>query len=417
VFAAGALLLPRVLMAQVSTGREISERSLLPRAEIEQSMAESRFRLGPVYLSPEIAIREATYDSNIFGTTGENPTGDFRTTVRAGAGFILPVGTNVFLRANAFPEYTWYAQLVERRFFGGTYGGSVQVFANRLTLDAGGDYSKTDVLFSSEVQARVIQELGTFRLGAELRVLARLFLYGEGQLQRFRYSGPGTEETGSSPSTTNRTERTVRGQVRYRWNENVRLAAGYEETRAEFVSLPEQYDNVTRLVGGTVYYDRGKLFVKVSGGYAEERPINDSTILPFSGFTGSGSVSYTLLRPLDLQAFASRNLNYGVSSPYYVSERYGAGVVVRTGWRLSLRGFGSRGTDSYSTPVAVPEAGLVDRVDDVKEYGGSIDFLFTSRIQARFAGTESRYDSNVPGNDRSYFRWYVSLLLGGNLLK
>lgn len=416
VFAAGVLLLPRALTGQQPTGEEISERSLLPRAEIDQAMAESRFRLGPVYLSPEIAIRDATYDNNIYGTS-ENPTGDFRTTVRAGVGLILPVGKNLFLRASAFPEHTWYAHLAEQRFFGGNYGGSVRLFANRLTLEAAGDYSKTDVLFSSEVQTRVIQELGAFRLGAELRVLSRLFVYGEGQLQRFHYTEPGVEQTGPSPSTTDRTTRGVRGEVRYRWNENVRLAAGYEETRAEFVSQPQQYDNETRAVVGTVYYDREKLFVKVSGGYSEEKPIHDSTILPFSGFIGSGSVSYTLLRPLDLQAFAGRNLNYGVSSPYYVSERYGAGVVIRTGWRLSMRGFGSLGTDSYSTPVAVPEGGLVDRRDDVKEYGGSLDILFTSRIQARFAATESRYNSNVPGYDRSFSRWSVSLLLGGNLLK
>ena len=416
VFAAGVLLLPRALTGPPSTGEEISERSLLPRAEIDQAMAESRFRLGPVYLSPEIAIRDATYDNNIYGTS-ENPTGDFRTTVLAGVGLILPVGKNLFLQASAFPEYTWYAQLAERRFFGGNYGGSVRLFANRLTLEASGDYSKTDVLFSSEVQTRAIQELDTFRLGAELRVLPRLFVYGEGQLQQFRYSGPGAEQIGLSVSTTDRTTQGVLGEVRYRWNENVRLAAGYEETRAEFVSLPQQYDNVTRTVVGTVYYDREKLFVKVSGGYSEEKPIHGSTILPFSGMTGSGSVSYTVLRPLDLQAFAGRNLNYGVSSPYYVSERYGAGVVIRTGWRLSMRGFGDLGTDSYSTPVAVPGGGLVDRRDDVKDYGGSLDFLFTSRIQARFAVTKSLYNSNVPGDDRSFFRWSVSLLVGGNLLK
>lgn len=416
VFTAGVLLLPRALTGQMPTGVEISERSLLPRAEIDQAMAGSRFRLGPVYLSPEIAIRDATYDNNIFGTS-ENPTGDFRTTVLAGAGLILPIGRNVFLRTSAFPEYTWYAQLAERRFFGGKYGGSVRVFANRLTLDASGDYSKTDVIFSSEVQTRVIEELATFRLDAELRVLPRLFVYGEGQLQRFRYSEPGAGQTGLRVSTTDRTTRGIRGEVRYRLNENVRLAAGYEETRAEFASLPEQYDNVTRAVVGTVYYDRKKLFVRLSGGYSEEKPLHASTIVPFSGMTGSGSVSYTLLRPLDLQAFAGRSLNYGVSSPYYVSERYGAGVVIRTGWRLSMRGFGSLGTDSYSTPVAVPGGGLADRRDDVKDYGGSLDFLFTSRIQARFAAAERRYNSNVPRNDGSFFRWSVSLLLGGNLLK
>ncbi len=410
------VLLPRILAGQVSTGQELSERSLLPRAEIDQAIAESRFRLGSVYLSPEIAIREATYDNNVFGTS-ENPTGDFRATVRAGLGLIVPVGRRVFLRANAFPEYTWYRDLAERRFFGGRYRGSIRVFANRLTLEGSADTSREDVLFSSEVQTRAIQELDTFRLGAELRLLRRLFVYGEGQLQRFRYSGPGTEAAALSPAVTNRSAQIVRGEVRYRLDENVRLAAGYEETRAEFVFLPGQYDNLTRALVGTVYYDREKLFVKVSGGYSQERPIHGSTILPFSGMTGSGSVSYTLLRPLALEAFAGRNVNYGVSSPYYIAKRYGAAVVIRTGWRISMRGFGSLGTDLYSTPVAVPGGGLVDRRDDVKDYGGSLDFLLTSRIQARFAATKNRYNSNVPGNDRSLFHWSASLLLGGNLLK
>jgi Putative beta-barrel porin 2 len=415
MFAAVVLLLPRGLVGQEPTGEELSERSLLPRTEIEQAMAESRFRLGPVYLSPVIAIRDATYDNNVFGTN-ENPRGDFRTTVQAGAGLILPVGKNAFLRAGAFPEYTWYEQLTERRFFGGKYGGSVRVFANRLTLDASGDYSKTDVLFSSEAQTRAIEEIYTFRLGAELRVLNRLFVYGEGDVKRYRYSEPGAPETVQGVSLTDRTERGFRGEVRYRWSEDVRLAAGYEQIQAEFVQ-PQQRDNVIRAVVGTVYYDRGKLLVKVAGGYSKEKPIHDSTIPPFSGFIGSGSVSYTLLRPLDLQAFAERGVTYGVGSPYYITYRYGAGVVIRTGWRVSMRGFGSLGTDSYSTPVAVPGGGLVDRRDDVKDYGGSLDFLFTSRIQARFAATKSLYNSNVPGNDRSFFRWSVSLLLGGNLLK
>ncbi len=415
MFAAVVLLLPRGLVGQESTGEELTERTLLPRAEIDLAIAESRFRLGPVYLSPRIAINEATYDSNVFGTN-ENPTGDFRTTVLAGVGFTYPVGRNVFLRANVFPEYTWYAQLRERRFFGGKYGGSVRVFANRLTLDASGDYSKTDVLFSSEAQTRVIEELYTFRLGAELRVLNRLFVYGEGDVQRFRYSEPGARDTAHGVSLTDRTERGFRGEVRYRWSEDVRLTAGYQETRAEFVQ-PQERDNETKTVRGTVYYDRQKLFVNVSGGYTQQRPIHGSTLPPFSGLIGSGSVTYTLLRPLDVQAFADRGVNYAVGSPYYIADRYGGAVVIRTGWRVRMRGFGSLGTDSYSRPAEVPGEGLVDRVDDVKVYGGSLDFFFTSRFQAKFTADKSLYNSNVPGNDRSFFRWTVSLLAGGNLLK
>jgi hypothetical protein len=108
-------------------------------------------------------------------------------------------------------------------------------------------------------------------------------------------------------------------------------------------------------------------------------------------------------------------VNYGLTSSYYTSTRYGGGFALRVGWRLKLQGFASSGTDDYSTPFS--SAGqLVDRKDDVTSYGGGLDFLFSPRIQMRLSSSEDRYTSNVPGYDRSFFRWSVSLNLGGNLL-
>lgn len=404
------------LAAQLPTEGIPAERVLAPREEVERAIAESRFRLGPVRLSPEISIGEATYDNNVYGTT-EAPQGDFRATISAGFGLILPVTPNVFVRAGIFPAYTWYAELDERRFFGGRYGASALVFAGRLTLEGSAGTSREDVLFSSEAQARVIRNLGSARLGAEFRLLTRLFVYGEGQLQRFRFTGPGAEASVFDPTKTDRTDRSVRAELRYRWSKDVMVSAGYEETRSEFVASPEQYDNRTRAVLGSVYYDRRTLFLRVSGGYRELTPSGGSTVAPFSGLTGASFVSYTVVRPLDLQAFASRAPSYGLSSPYYISNRYGGGVVVRVGWRLKLQGFASAGTDDYSTPVLVPGGQLVGRKDDVRSYGGGLEFLFSPRIQLRFVGSEDRYDSSVSGNDRSFFRWLVSLNLGGNLLR
>ncbi len=195
------------------------------------------------------------------------------------------------------------------------------------------------------------------------------------------------------------------------------IAAGAEETQAEFVYTPEQYDNQTRAIIGSVYYDQPKYFIHFSGGYRDGKPIHGSTIPPFSGFTGGGAASYSLFRWLDLNASGGRTLNYGTSSPYYISTRYGGGLVFNIGWRLKLRGFGDLGDDSYTTLTLLPDGQSVYRKDDVTDYGGGLDFLITSRFRLSFLATESRYNSNVPGNDRSFFRWSVSLGLGGNLLQ
>jgi hypothetical protein len=413
---AAFLLVPRLLVAQLPVEPGMTEPSLLPRGELDQAIGESRFRLGSVYLTPVLAITQATYDNNVFAAT-VNPTGDFLATVSAGVDLILPLGQDVFFRLGAFPAYTFSTPVEAMNFFGGQFGGSFSIFLNRLTIEAGAGYSKQLIVYSSEYQARVIQGLGTVRLGAELRILRRLFVYGEGQIQQFRFSGPGAESAIAGPATTDRTTDLVRAEIRYRPSDSVRIGVGVQQTTAEFVYAPQQYDNLTRSVIGDVYYERGKIFMHASGGYTEGKATHGSTVPPFSGLIGSGFASYSLLPRLKLEGFAAQNLNYGLSSPYYVSARYGGGVVVKVGWRLNLQGFGYLGTDSYSTPTPVAGVGLVDRVDDVTGYGGGLNFILSSRFQLQFLGTESRYNSNVPGNDRSFFRWTVSLGLGGNLLK
>jgi hypothetical protein len=404
------------LSAQLSTGGVQKDRIIEPREEIEAAIAESRFHLASVRLSPEFSIREATYDNNVYGSV-DNPKGDFRTVLSAGLGLILPVTSNVFLRAGLYPEYTWYAELKERRFFGGRYDASVLLFLNRLTIEGNGRVAREDVIYSSEQQGRVVRNVGTAKLGAEFRLLTRLFIYGEGQIQRFRFTGQGSDAGNFDPSATDQTSRVVRAELRYRFSESVRLGAGYEQTRSEFLATAQQYDNSTRAVIGTIYYDRQRVFLRVSGGYREGKPLNGSTFPPFSGVTGSASAAYSVLRQLELRASASRDLRVGLTSPYYLETRFQGGLALRAGWRLVLQGFVGFGTDSYATPFLLPGGQLGDRKDDVLNYGGELDLALASRIQMRFGATEDRYDSNVPSYNRSFFRWFVSLNLGGNLLR
>ena len=219
------------------------------------------------------------------------------------------------------------------------------------------------------------------------------------------------------PTQTDRTDTGVRAELRYKWSKDVRASAGYEETRSEFVTSPQRYDNRTRAILGGIFYDHSKLALHVLGGYRELD--TDPRIDRRSLLRGDGLVLRLVHarppgRPL---AFASRNLSYGLSSPYYVSTRYGGGVVVRAGWRLKLQGFASSGTRRLLHALRRSGGAPVDRRDDVRSYGGGLEFFFTSRIQVKFVGTEDTYTSNVPGNDRSFFRWFVSLNLGGNLLQ
>jgi len=263
----------------------------------------------------------------------------------------------------------------------------------------------------------VIQNLTAVGLGAECRILARLYAYAGGRILSYQYTGPGAPGAVSDPSRTDRTTYLVRAELRYKWIESLTIAAGAEETKGEFVYTPEQYDNRTRAIIGSVLFDRPAYFIHVSGGYRDGTPIHGSTIPPFSGFTGGGNASYSPSRWLQLTASGSRTLSYGTSSPYYFVTRYGGGVAFKVGWRLNFRGFGELGDDTYTTLTSLPDGQLVYRRDDVTSYGGGLEILVSSRFQLSFVASESRYNSNVPGVDRSFSRWSVSLGFGGNLLQ
>jgi len=179
----------RPLSGQIPTNAVLTEHVVPARESIDGELAASRYHLGPVRLTPGLYILDATYDNNVGGTE-DNPVGDFRMTIAAGLKLIAPVTRNFYIRATVLPSYTWYATLQEKRFFGGEYGGSFIVFANRLTVEGGGGYSRQDVLYSTENQQHVIQNLTTAGLGAEYRLVNRLYLYGGGRVQWWEYTGP-----------------------------------------------------------------------------------------------------------------------------------------------------------------------------------------------------------------------------------
>ena len=109
-------------------------RTIPAKEEVQDEMGRARMRLGPARVLPSFNVWNAGYDSNVFGTN-EDPVGDWTLSVNAGATFLVPFGSKFVLRADAFPQYTWYKELTERDHFGGRYDGSLYGFFNRMTVE------------------------------------------------------------------------------------------------------------------------------------------------------------------------------------------------------------------------------------------------------------------------------------------
>ncbi len=382
--------------------------------QVKQDMEETRFHLGPIHLLPRFSLSNFGYDSNLFGTT-EPTVSDWTSNVSLGFHMLLPVGSKMYLRGDALPEYDWYAHHVEKRTLSGQYGASWLGFFNRMSAELSGDSSKTVSRLNSENETFVTHHFLNGSANLEVNLLRQWSLLAGGEGHRLRYSSEGAGGAALTVKDLDRDNAVARAGMRYRWTSFFDVAAEVEETQTKFVqSTPEQgRDNRTTAYLLGIYYNRERLFVNLNGGYRVGRPYNGSSFTPFSTTTGSYFVSYFLTQ-VELQAYGHRQQEYSLFSnnAYFVETRNGGELTIRIGYRLRLHGYGEYGTNDYPVPVSTGGTELIRR-DHFTTVGGGFSTLLFRNASIMALVNRANISSNIPGHDRSILRFTTNLSFEG----
>src|SRR5450432_1481642 len=401
-------------LAQLTNDTVPAERTVPRKEQIESEMG-SRFHLGPVRLLPQISIVGPTYDDNALGASGdEKKVSDWSATVSAGLGILIPLGKKVYLRGTLLPQYIWYDRLAERRQWGGTYGGSMYGFFNRLSFEADYKTQISPTYVNNEIQTQVLGDSqdGTFKTEVDVGGPWSVYANAEYQRNAYRPLGAPTPAIEGVLSLLDRTEGAVRGGLRYKLTSYFYVGIGAEGTRTEFSEDPLRSNNETTALLVSIHYDRPRLFVNFSGGYRVGHPIADSWFQEFSSFTGSGYVTYELVRNLDFNVYGQRIISYGFfpDNPYYFSSVGGGGLTLHIGQRLSINAYGGYGTNNYPVPIA--SAGDVLRVDKVTLYGGGLSLQLSKSVSLTAQVLNTDYNSNIAAFDRSVLRFTTGFVIG-----
>lgn len=417
-----ASLLPALARAQLATG-EIPRGRTVPTAEaLRRDVERSRFRLGPLRLIPVIEVNNVGYDSNVLGTPEERKeekVSDWTVSISAGLDGILPLGSKLFLRLRAIPQYTWYRELENRRIFGGLYEGSFLALFNRLSLEATGATSRGLGFVTSETETQVLNDFRRGAARAEVEIWRGISLFASTEAERHRYepSGGGGEPTEVDVDGFDRTESAVRGGIRFRLGGELAVSAAVERTRSDFVHIPEERDNESRAYLGGIYFSRPRFFINLNGGYREGRPRSGSSFPEYSTATGSYFVSFFPIRILELKAYGRRRIAYSglIGSPAFIETRNGGGVNVQVGPRLLVRTYGEIGTNDY--PFSEVPEGASRREVDVQTYGGGISTRFFRGAVLTAGVTQTDYRSNIAGEDRSVLRFTTGISFHGEFVR
>jgi hypothetical protein len=375
-----------------------------PEAAVRADLEQNRYHLGPVRLFPFVEVDNAGYNSNVFGTASDE-VADWTAVISAGARLLVPFGSKVFLRGLAAPEYVWYNHLVEGREFGGNYEGELLALFNHLRLDGDARYFRTPSILNAETLRTVLATTRIAHASGEIDVAGPLSLFGEGEAARYHFAAsPPPPRPLEDPALLDRREDQVRAGFRLHAREETSFSLAAEVVRTRFEEAAQGGDNRSEALLLGVRIDRPRLYFDISAGYRDSRPIDGSRFHEFRTATGSYFFSFLLRPSVEIFIDGFRGAEYSVteSNPYYMATTNGGGVNLQIGARFAVRAYGDYAENHY--PIASASEGGARRTDTIGTFGGGFQVALGRRLGLGIFGTESRYDSNVPGVARNVFR-------------
>jgi hypothetical protein len=400
------------LFAQLTSDVVPRERVVAREEQIRRDLENSTLRLGPFRLEPMFMLRDLGYNNNVYGTPDDRVS-DWSASVGAGTKWTLPFGSKMYFRGDAVADYTWYAELTERRILGGTYSAALVGLFNRLSVQASAGKQKTFTPLSSELDANVVRTLSDTTFDAEIDLLKRLSVFGTFQGQSPSYEVPGAESGDFlKVDELSRDEQLVRGGIRYRVRSYFDVSLGAERTESTFELSPVGRDNTSEAVILGLHYDRPRIYANVNVASRQGKGVGNSAFPDYSTNTGSYFASYVLVAPIEVQAYGHKRVAYSIfeSNAYFFENRNGASLMFRAGDRVLLRAFGELGDNRY--PVASPGRSEL-RVDDATTVGGGFAFRLFRNVALTILLSQSEFDSNLDAFDRSVMRVQSGLSFGG----
>lgn len=387
-----------------------SKRPETRQDQLKREIAATRYHLGPVRLSPELGIKDVAYVRNLLASTGGS-SADVTATVSTGLNAFLHTGPKVTWVARVKPDYVWWRKRGEARRLNLTTGIEGLAFFNRLFVGVAVKREEQQRLLTPEIPELVSGRSDQVQASAEVRLGGKLYGFVHAQ----ENEETGLIDSSADPVTQrilllDRTERVTRAGLRWRPRSGWTIGLGGEHSEVDFVRRTVDSSNSGDAPVFELLVDRRHFFFQTDLAARSLRAREGSRFVPFDGVTGNAVLSLSVHPGLEAWFYGNRNLVYSLSTlyPYLDDRRIGVALSAKLGKRLVPRVFVETGEDRFvpSSPA------VIRRSDDVTSFGGALLYRATETLIVTTQVTRSRFDSNIPGADRSYTSGGVTVTLG-----
>jgi hypothetical protein len=326
---------------------------------VDDGAAGAKIRLGPLGLTPRIAIRNVGVDSNVLRSADE-PRKDFTASFEPQLDSWLRLGRARFAGKSS-AEWVYFGRLTSQRSVGRTQTGMAELRMSRFAPFGGVSYARTERATSLELNTRLPQTTTVGRFGVTTTIGPALSIDVERTRTIFGLDRV-TPDAGLMADSLDRgmTATTLVG--RYELTPLTTLVLRTSVQKDRFDATPLRDSNSVTFAPGFEF----KPFALISGtasvGYRRFNALDDQ-VPDFSGLTAMVNVSYVAREMTKFNVDVRRDLEYSfeLTQPYYLATSFEVSVVqmLGPGWDIVGRTGGNR--LNYRSVVGVFETARLDR--------------------------------------------------------
>jgi hypothetical protein len=370
----------------------------------------ARIHLGPLRLTPTIALTNMGVDTNVFNANdASRPQSDFTTTLVPGADAWLRLGRSV-VTGSVREDLVYYQQFATERSINGHYNAGVLVPFNRLSLSGGGSFLATRDRPGFEIDARSERTETGAHGGFELRAFGKTFVAATLQRTTVRFDQAAEFMGANLNHELSRVVTSADAIVRYQITPVTSLVLDITRQDDRFLYSNERNSSSSRVMGGVRFTTR--LSGSASAGYRVFTP-SASDVPAYRGLTANADLSFATIGStrFGLQLLRDVDYSYDFLQPYYVQ------TGVSTSFTKELIGPIS-GTArvgfhqlAYRGRIGVP-APAADRIDVVSVWGGSIGYRLSGGMRVSFNVDRQQRNSDLAGYSYGGLRFGTSVNYG-----
>jgi hypothetical protein len=355
---------------------------------------QARMRLGPVGLTPSVALTRFGIDSNVFNEF-DDPKHDFTFTLSPRIDAWLRAGRSR-LHVGGRTDLVYFETYSTERSVDGEFDGRLEVGSARLMPWVAGSYVSGRQRIGYEVDLRFDRTIEEVSGGLDVQAGGRTRLGLAVQRSTYTHDPDAVFVTNSLRDVLDRRSDSIALRMHYALTPLTTFVVSGQAIQDRFEFAPERDGDSIRVDTGFDLAPSALISGRGRIGFRRLVGVDGSALPEYSGVVGSVSAASTIGGRTRLEVISERDITYSfeVQNPYYILTGATLTVTPRLTerWDVQAR-IGAYRLD-YQAERGVPEQ-LADRVDTYRVHGAGVGHHIGRDLRIGFNVDRERRTSPV----------------------